>query len=253
MRAHELADVMPQLEHLHQLYKVLAKARQQRGAIDFESSEVRLPPRRRRAKSCSSARMERNDAHKLIEECMIAANVEAAKFLRQAADSGAVSRARAAAGVEVRGPARVPARVRADAAAAWTGDAGRFHGAAEEGPQAPRRQPDRIGAAALAEPGRVPARTTPATSAWRWTRTRTSPRRSGAIRTCSCIARSARAGQRQAGRLHCTARATWPRCACTARRTSAAPTRPSATSTSATSARGWKSTSAASSTASSPA
>src|SRR5665811_1373908 len=37
---HELADVMPQLKNLHQLYKLLAKARQKRGAIDFESTEV---------------------------------------------------------------------------------------------------------------------------------------------------------------------------------------------------------------------
>jgi len=42
----ELADVLVHLKHLHQLYKVLAKARQRRGAIDFESSEVefRLAP-----------------------------------------------------------------------------------------------------------------------------------------------------------------------------------------------------------------
>jgi ribonuclease R len=76
----ELADVLPQLEQLHQLYKILAKARRKRGAIDFDSHEVnfRLSP---------SGEVEqlgaehRNDAHKLIEECMIAANVEAAKFL----------------------------------------------------------------------------------------------------------------------------------------------------------------------------
>jgi ribonuclease R len=36
----ELADVLPQLEHLHQLYRILAKARQRRGAIDFDSREV---------------------------------------------------------------------------------------------------------------------------------------------------------------------------------------------------------------------
>ncbi|HEX7770056.1 MAG TPA: VacB/RNase II family 3'-5' exoribonuclease, partial [Dokdonella sp.] len=36
----ELADVLPQLKNLHQLYKLLARARQRRGAIDFESTEV---------------------------------------------------------------------------------------------------------------------------------------------------------------------------------------------------------------------
>jgi ribonuclease R len=76
----ELADVLPQLEQLHQLYRILAKARQRRGAIDFGSHEVkfRLAPSGEIVQLGSE---ERNDAHKLIEECMIAANVEAAKFL----------------------------------------------------------------------------------------------------------------------------------------------------------------------------
>ena len=78
----ELADVLPHLRHLHQLYKVLAKARQRRGAIDFESSEVefRLAPS---GEVVQLGAYERNEAHKLIEECMIAANVEAAKFLHK--------------------------------------------------------------------------------------------------------------------------------------------------------------------------
>jgi ribonuclease R len=78
----ELSDVLPQLEHLHQLYKLLAKARQRRGAIDFDTREVKF----RLAPSGEIVQLgaeTRNDAHKLIEECMIAANVEAAKFLDQ--------------------------------------------------------------------------------------------------------------------------------------------------------------------------
>jgi len=76
----ELADVLPQLEQLHQLYKILAKARQHRGAIDFDSREVKF--RLDTAGDVVQLGAEpRNDAHKLIEECMIAANVEAAKFL----------------------------------------------------------------------------------------------------------------------------------------------------------------------------
>jgi len=79
----ELADVLPQLQHLHQLYKILAKARQQRGAIDFDSREVKF--RLDNAGDVVQLGAEpRNDAHKLIEECMIAANVEAAKFLDKA-------------------------------------------------------------------------------------------------------------------------------------------------------------------------
>ncbi|HET8943075.1 MAG TPA: ribonuclease R [Rudaea sp.] len=76
----ELADVLPHLEHLHQVYKMLAKARQRRGAIDFDTREVKF----RLAATGEVVQLDaepRNDAHKLIEECMIAANVEAAKFL----------------------------------------------------------------------------------------------------------------------------------------------------------------------------
>ncbi|WP_291221825.1 ribonuclease R [Dokdonella sp.] len=76
----ELGALLPHVEHLHQLYKVLAKARQKRGSIDFESSEVKF--RLGAAGEVIQLGSEpRNDAHKLIEECMIAANVEAAKFL----------------------------------------------------------------------------------------------------------------------------------------------------------------------------
>jgi ribonuclease R len=76
----EVADVLPQLEHLYALYKLLARQRQERGAIDFEGKEFkfRLNPA---GEVLAVGAYERNDAHKLIEECMIAANVEAAKFL----------------------------------------------------------------------------------------------------------------------------------------------------------------------------
>ncbi|MCE5232515.1 MAG: ribonuclease R [Mizugakiibacter sp.] len=76
----ELADLLPQLERLHHLYKLLAKARQRRGAIDFDSREVkfRLAPS---GEVVALGAEVRNDAHRLIEECMIAANVQAAKFL----------------------------------------------------------------------------------------------------------------------------------------------------------------------------
>jgi ribonuclease R len=76
----EIGALMPRIESLHQLYKLLAKARQKRGSIDFESTEVKF----RLAASGEVIQLgsePRNDAHKLIEECMIAANVEAARFL----------------------------------------------------------------------------------------------------------------------------------------------------------------------------
>ncbi|WP_425605306.1 ribonuclease R [Fulvimonas yonginensis] len=76
----ELADVLPQLEHLHALYKAMAAQRKRRGAIDFETPEVKFRLDQRGEVMAMGA-TERNDAHKLIEECMIAANVQAAMFL----------------------------------------------------------------------------------------------------------------------------------------------------------------------------
>ncbi|TWT17462.1 ribonuclease R [Luteimonas marina] len=79
----QVGALMPQVERLHQLYQVLAKARAKRGAIEFESSEVRFVLDNR-GEVTQAGMLVRNDAHKLIEECMIAANVEAAKFLLEA-------------------------------------------------------------------------------------------------------------------------------------------------------------------------
>ncbi|MFN9967217.1 MAG: ribonuclease R family protein, partial [Lysobacteraceae bacterium] len=76
----QLGSLRPQIEALHQLYKVLAKARSERGAIEFESGEVRFVLDAK-GEVIQAGMLERNDAHKLIEECMIAANVEAAKFV----------------------------------------------------------------------------------------------------------------------------------------------------------------------------
>ena len=73
-------DVLPQLENLHALYRAMAAQRKRRGAIDFETPEVKFRLDQRGEVESAGATA-RNDAHKLIEECMIAANVEAAKFL----------------------------------------------------------------------------------------------------------------------------------------------------------------------------
>jgi ribonuclease R len=77
---HEVADVLPQLENLHALYKAMAAQRQRRGAIDFETPEVKFRLDQTGEVEAVGA-VVRNDAHKLIEECMIAANVQAALFL----------------------------------------------------------------------------------------------------------------------------------------------------------------------------
>jgi ribonuclease R len=70
---------VPDLKRLHSLYKVLREAREQRGAIDFETVETRIIFDAQR-KIESIVPVERNDAHKLIEECMLCANVAAARF-----------------------------------------------------------------------------------------------------------------------------------------------------------------------------
>ncbi len=76
------AALVPHLHHLADLYRVLVKAREERGAMDFETVETKIV--------CDAAgRIERieprarNDAHKLIEECMLAANVCAADFTKR--------------------------------------------------------------------------------------------------------------------------------------------------------------------------
>ncbi|MCF6211115.1 MAG: ribonuclease R [Gammaproteobacteria bacterium] len=74
------ARQVPHLENLHDLFQVFIKQRKKRGAIEFETTETRIVF----GDDKKIERIEplmRNDAHKMIEECMIAANVEAAKFL----------------------------------------------------------------------------------------------------------------------------------------------------------------------------
>jgi ribonuclease R len=82
--ADELApEVRTSLQTLYAVYGALKEARDARGALDFRGGEVK-------ARIGSDGRIEgfyavtRNDAHRLIEECMIAANVEAAVALRLA-------------------------------------------------------------------------------------------------------------------------------------------------------------------------
>ncbi len=78
----EYKQVIPQLELLHNLYKCLRIARDERGAIDFETVETRIQFNDER-KIERIVPVKRNDAHKLIEECMLCANVCSAKFLEK--------------------------------------------------------------------------------------------------------------------------------------------------------------------------
>ncbi len=78
--AHKRLPLVPHLLNLYDCFQALLKARHRRGAIDFETTETYIVAN-------AAGKIEkilprtRNDAHKLIEECMLAANVCAADFL----------------------------------------------------------------------------------------------------------------------------------------------------------------------------
>ncbi len=78
---------LPDLLHLHEVYQALLQAREKRGAVDFETVETQIV--------CDeNGRIERivprlrNEAHRLIEEAMLAANVCSAEFIAQSKHAG---------------------------------------------------------------------------------------------------------------------------------------------------------------------
>ncbi len=72
--------LLPHIRHLDEVFQVLLAARHKRGAIDFESSETEMRFTED-GKISEIVPSKRNDAHRLIEECMLAANVSTANFL----------------------------------------------------------------------------------------------------------------------------------------------------------------------------
>lgn len=85
--ARRLSSHLPALQNLHALYVQLHQARRLRGAMDFETTETKI--------ICNEVgRIEkiiglvRNDAHRLIEECMLAANTCAADFMSRSRHPG---------------------------------------------------------------------------------------------------------------------------------------------------------------------
>ena len=74
------AAVLPHLHDLYGLYKLLHEARAERGAIDFDTVETRFRFDDQ-GKLDAIVPLQRHDAHKVIEECMLAANVAAARHL----------------------------------------------------------------------------------------------------------------------------------------------------------------------------
>lgn len=78
----EHEQCVPWVKTLHELYLVLKQAREQRGAFEFEGTEVNFIFDEK-WKVIGLEPETRNDAHMLIEECMIAANICAATFVRE--------------------------------------------------------------------------------------------------------------------------------------------------------------------------
>lgn len=78
----QMPHLVPHLRQLYALYKALLAARQERGAIDFETQETRIVFGADR-KITEIRPTQRNDAHRLIEECMLCANVATARFLAE--------------------------------------------------------------------------------------------------------------------------------------------------------------------------
>jgi ribonuclease R len=76
--------LLPHLETLYEMFKRLAEERRRRGAIDFETVETRMLFDVH-GKIEKIVAEQRNDAHRLIEECMLAANVCAGSFLSERA------------------------------------------------------------------------------------------------------------------------------------------------------------------------
>ncbi|MDO8812256.1 MAG: ribonuclease R [Gallionella sp.] len=76
------AAIVPHLQNLYALFQKLLKSREKRGAIDFETVETQMIFTDQ-GKIERIVPVVRNDAHKLIEECMLAANVCAAGYLQE--------------------------------------------------------------------------------------------------------------------------------------------------------------------------
>jgi len=77
----EFSEQLTNLEDLYELYQVLQKAREERGALEFNTTETRIVFDDD-SKIKEIVPVTRNDAHKLIEECMLMANVATARYLK---------------------------------------------------------------------------------------------------------------------------------------------------------------------------
>ncbi len=78
--AKDHAVAVEPVQRLYELFKILRASREKRGALDFDSNETRIIFSKDR-KIEKIVPVVRNQAHMLIEECMLAANVCAAEFV----------------------------------------------------------------------------------------------------------------------------------------------------------------------------
>ncbi|MCL5980786.1 MAG: ribonuclease R [Gammaproteobacteria bacterium] len=74
-------EMVPHIEALRALYGSLSRARERRGTIEFDTQETKIIYNEE-GRIERIAALTRNVAHRIIEECMLAANVCAAQFFR---------------------------------------------------------------------------------------------------------------------------------------------------------------------------
>ncbi|OGV46086.1 MAG: ribonuclease R [Legionellales bacterium RIFCSPHIGHO2_12_FULL_42_9] len=78
----EYSHIWHNLQALHSVYKILFAARKLRGALEFDSVETQIEFDDKR-KIKRVVPVLRNEAHRIIEECMLVANVAVARFLQK--------------------------------------------------------------------------------------------------------------------------------------------------------------------------
>tara|TARA_B110000014_G_scaffold241438_1_gene210242 strand:- start:1539 stop:3773 length:2235 start_codon:yes stop_codon:yes gene_type:complete len=76
----EFSTIVPDLKNLQKLYRIMLSEREKRGALEFDSTETAIVFNEH-GKIDFIKPIYRNEAHRIIEECMLAANVCAAEFL----------------------------------------------------------------------------------------------------------------------------------------------------------------------------
>jgi ribonuclease R len=183
--ADKRADLLPHLLHLHEVYRALLKQRSLRGAMDFDTTETQIV--------CDDqGRIEkivprtRNEAHRLIEEAMLAANVCAADFI-STRKHPSLFRVHEGPTPEKRVTLQATCGHWAWACTSATSPRRwrcRPSPATHDRPDAPQIHMMLLRSMQQA----IYTATTPATSAWPTAPTRTSPARSGATPTCWCTA-----------------------------------------------------------------